>query len=175
MLDFMICIFGSTNFTCSEDWDVTLTPRYRNSSSSVKFFKAANRSESLSWHLNLFLFSLGPKLYYRQPFSSTHCSRQEPSESTSISLITFPLSLLPLISLAKLRALKFSFIILVTPFAEVNITKASNHWRYMSCSENLLWWRKVKVITGGIQLCRLVSIIYNRYEVVWFSIVVKPK
>lgn len=44
-----------------------------------------------------------------------HCSRQEPCKSTFISLLTLPLSLLPLISFAK--------------FGEVIITEARIHCR----------------------------------------------
>ena len=73
----------------------------------------------------------------RQPFSSTHCSRQEPSESTSSSLITLPLSLLPLISLAKLTALTFGVIIFVISFVEVMIIETSSHCRYLSCFPRL--------------------------------------
>ena len=79
---------------------------------------------------SLFIF-VRSKLYDSQSFSFTHCSWQEPSESTSISLITLPLSLLPFISLAKLTALKFGVNILVTAFVEVIITEAKSHCRYM--------------------------------------------
>lgn len=70
----------------------------------------------------------------KMPFHPTYCSRQEPSDSFSISLLTLPWSLLPLVSFAKLTALKCSIIIFVIAFVKVMITLVRNLCRYMLCN-----------------------------------------
>ena len=92
-------------------------------------------------------FSLNPKLHDRQSFSSANCSRQEHSESTS--LLTLPLSLLPLISFAKLTALKFGVIIFVHSFVEVMITVARNHYRHV-----LFLWSLTSDLIGILRIWR---------------------
>ena len=67
-----------------------------------------DQSRFYSWHLSLFPSSAGPKLYDRQRLSSTHFSWQAPSDSSSVSSITLPRSLRPLISVAKFTACKSS-------------------------------------------------------------------
>lgn len=94
----------------------------------MKFLKPLKRSVSLSWHLILFFSSVGPKLYDKHRLSLTHSCWQEFSESTYFSLITFPLSLRPFMSLAKLMALNSGSMILFAAVIEIEI---KSHCQYM--------------------------------------------